>query len=229
MRIKSPFKDYYDGLQAYTQDDLRYFRTPIRNNDIPLSVEDSGFGFKEGFSYKNVIIGFCGFYYYGYKFFSGENFETQISKYCYTGDQIEQVYDKYGWDKKYDKGVHRYCSWSRSILDRKREREAKPRIQKDETFYKYKTPILVCTDVLSKTYTKDKGWIYKYYVTINGKIGDFDFQRVFPPHQAYQEIRMYLANMGSPEKIIPKIDDVIMAEAKGFDKWSFRKEPSKRK
>jgi hypothetical protein len=33
--------------------------------------------------------------------------------------------------------------------------------------------------------------------------------------------------MASPEKPIPKIDDKTMAQAKGFDKFSFRKPPKK--
>lgn len=32
-----------------------------------------------------------------------------------------------------------------------------------------------------------------------------------------------------PEKQIPAVPDKVMVGAKGFDKWSFRKPPSKRR
>ena len=40
---------------------------------------------------------------------------------------------------------------------------------------------------------------------------------------------MFISNLAVPLKPIPKIDDKTMAEIKGFDKWSFRKEPGKKK
>jgi hypothetical protein len=49
------------------------------------------------------------------------------------------------------------------------------------------------------------------------------FMRVLEPYAAFQELFMWLANQARPLKPIPKIDDRTMAEAKGFDKFSFRK------
>lgn len=53
-----------------------------------------------------------------------------------------------------------------------------------------------------------------------------NFQTIFPPYLAYQEISMFVNNLAVPSKEIPKLDDVTMAEIKGFNKHSFRKDKS---
>jgi hypothetical protein len=40
---------------------------------------------------------------------------------------------------------------------------------------------------------------------------------------------MFMNNMALPMKPIPVFDDVTMAESKGFNKFSFRKDPIKKK
>lgn len=53
-----------------------------------------------------------------------------------------------------------------------------------------------------------------------------NFQRIKDAQTAYQEIAMYLT---AKEPKIPAIDDKTMAQAKGFNRWSFRKESTKKK
>ena len=48
--------------------------------------------------------------------------------------------------------------------------------------------------------------------------------RIKDPYTAYQELSMYLGNMAFPNKPIPTISDEVMAEIKGFNKFSFRKD-----
>jgi hypothetical protein len=38
---------------------------------------------------------------------------------------------------------------------------------------------------------------------------------------------MFMCNLAVPQKPIPEVSDADMVVAKGFDKWSFRKEPRK--
>jgi len=66
-------------------------------------------------------------------------------------------------------------------------------------------------------------------MTFNASLKGLGFQKVFPPAQAYQEIRMFLDNMAVPHKPLPKLDDITLAEAKGFDKFSFRKDPIRKR
>lgn len=55
------------------------------------------------------------------------------------------------------------------------------------------------------------------------KLANFEFNKVLKADKAYQELLMWHNNLATPEKQIPKIDDKTMLEAKGFDKFSFRK------
>jgi len=49
--------------------------------------------------------------------------------------------------------------------------------------------------------------------------------KIISPYQAFQEISMFIEMLGNPEKPIPQPSDDVMRDIKGFDKWSFRKEP----
>lgn len=63
------------------------------------------------------------------------------------------------------------------------------------------------------------------YIEYNTRLKDLEFYRKFDAYQAFQEIAMWLGNQAEPRKPIPVLDDVTMAEIKGFDKWSFRTPP----
>jgi hypothetical protein len=66
-------------------------------------------------------------------------------------------------------------------------------------------------------------------ITYNDCLEPLKFVRVFDPYTAYQEIYMFVCNTAMPDKPIPKVSDADMVTAKGFDKWSFRKEPRKKR
>lgn len=69
---------------------------------------------------------------------------------------------------------------------------------------------------------------YKERLVLNECLKDLNFQKVFPPQLAYQELMMYFGSaLAAPEKTIPSIDDKTMLMAKGFDKYSFRKDKQK--
>ncbi len=68
------------------------------------------------------------------------------------------------------------------------------------------------------------GIVKDWKVTLNCRLRDYKFYKIYDTYSAAQEIEMYLNNLAIPEKPIPKISDKIMAEAKGFDKYSFRKD-----
>lgn len=67
-------------------------------------------------------------------------------------------------------------------------------------------------------------------IIYNAQLNKFNFQRIKPPYQAFQELQQYLANIAVPIKPLPIISNSDMIQAKGFDlKESFRKPPSKKK
>ena len=62
-------------------------------------------------------------------------------------------------------------------------------------------------------------------LTINPELKPLEFYRRYDCYQCYQEISMYVGGvLGNANPSIPHIDDKTMAEAKGFDKYSFRKD-----
>ena len=64
----------------------------------------------------------------------------------------------------------------------------------------------------------------------NPHLSDYNFHHVMDQHQMAQKIYQFFSNLASPEVEIPEVDDVTMAEIKGFDKkTSFRKLPTKKK
>lgn len=67
------------------------------------------------------------------------------------------------------------------------------------------------------------------FITYNAELKPYEFYRVHDAYQTYQQVRMWLANQAVPMKPIPVPDDKTMAEIKGFDKHSFRKDPSSKK
>jgi hypothetical protein len=70
----------------------------------------------------------------------------------------------------------------------------------------------------------------RYKLTKNPRLASINFQKVIPPYQAYQSLRMWLSNKAMPNKPIPEISNKDMIVAKGFDlKTSFRNPKDKNK
>lgn len=84
--------------------------------------------------------------------------------------------------------------------------------------YKSDAPVIV----LLTEYMTSRGESYEREVAYeNPRLADFSFGKVVPAEKAYQELMMWFANKKQPPPI-PHVDDKTMAEAKGFDKHSFR-------
>lgn len=71
-------------------------------------------------------------------------------------------------------------------------------------------------------------------ITLNGSslhpqrgLKELEFYRLFEPFTAFQELAMYFGNIAQPNRPIPTVSDKDLAEAKGFNKHSFRKDPQK--
>ena len=72
--------------------------------------------------------------------------------------------------------------------------------------------------------------LYRVRITLNPRLADLKFQRVVPPYETFQRIEMYLYNELAEQVDPPvEISDEQRRDAHGFDKFSFRKPPSKHK
>lgn len=218
MRIISDFRDYYDGVQAYgTADDLVWVRKEekIERNryhvDHVLSreriepyVENCHI---DSLHLKAILIRFCGKNYQGLKLVH----PSAPDEVVYNIDQFDRyvannkLKEKKGWK------VRRWHGFDAAKTDKWFRTPIKPPKVK-ETDAQRDCPIRV---MLSNQDT-----IY------NAFLSPYNFERVFDPYTAYQEIYMHLSNLAAPEKPIPHIDDKTMVEVKGFHpKFSFRKAP----
>lgn len=86
--------------------------------------------------------------------------------------------------------------------------------------FKKSNDLIVGSD---KKYDLDYSNAYSVVIK-NPILKDFDFQKILDPYIATQEIEMYLGRLA--ENNVPKMpvgSDKVIAESKGFDKWSFRK------
>jgi hypothetical protein len=71
---------------------------------------------------------------------------------------------------------------------------------------------------------------------VNPLLRKYNFEQVKDPYSAWQEISQFLGSeLATQRDPNPPIPDELRAQAKGFDKWSFRKhaddskKPRKRK
>ncbi len=221
MRIISKFHDYYDCIQKHGQDDLIYHRKEIvipNKNPYGRSVY-----FSDNIQWEYGIVGFCGECRLFIDIHAGllESNRT----FCYTPDDVHEfaednlrnrvlkLYDapdrNYRWRSTWTKQQTRksvdyfFEEWNRN-----------KKHKYDHLFEKHKSPIFIKTE---------------RETVINGSLKDIEFYKVFDPYTTFQEISMFLSNIALPEPHILTINDEDLAKSKGFDKFSFRKPPSKKR
>jgi hypothetical protein len=112
-------------------------------------------------------------------------------------------------------------SWLDTLYTRKELHEFYNQPIKTNIFEEHHCPIFVSNSKRDILYKIDRE------ITINARLEDWEFYKVFDAYSAYQELSIYLGGLAEPRKPIPKIDDVTMAEIKGFNKFSFRKDKVK--
>jgi len=222
MRIISDFHDYYDCAQSYGQD----METIYQRKEKEIEYKEKMFPFFYGFRYNSPldcatrawVIGFCGNIYPVLEVCKNED-----SDYCYNIEQLESSFETNFKKKEIEEYYLKKTGWKKnkkSGRDNTKKYFAKYEEKKksyERLFKENRSPLFVAKE-------------RKYYdclINYNAPLKDFEFYKIFDPHTAYQEISMYMYNFAEPMKEIPEISDETMAEIKGFDKWSFRKEPKK--
>jgi len=217
MRIKSPFKDYYDGLQHsfFSQEPLYVRKTTEEPYDGKLYAGKTyiSFGLSNGLTISYISIGFCGkvyniirFHREKYNIYSHDT----CSAICYNIDDVDKFIGSL--EQEVINWYHR-IKWKKSLRQEFMEYFVTKNINDDE-LCSYQMPVFVI---------EPDGRNYKTLIS-NPRLTNYEFFRVFDPYQTWQELEMFLSNQAAPEKPIPKIDDKTMAEAKGFNKYSFRKD-----
>lgn len=244
MKIISRFKDYYDHVQGLSYDDsLTLIRQPQELDDKsdliqklgirgPWTVMEYG-----GRTFEEVHVYFCGRMYTGLRtFVYGKDDQDRLiapgswryfwTVRAFTAYATEhklppkniRLYNpkRLGADNVYDSN-----NLQKHWLDAKASINAVPEYVNRNAFAENNVAILMA----ERTIDLAKKVVY----TLNPNLGQIQFQQVMPPYQAYQELVMWLGNLAPENKPMVQIEDKYKISEHGFDKWSFRKLPTKRK
>lgn len=212
MRIVSSFKDYYDSVQNIAQDhELLYIREEKEEElqywDFPrLNINLFPHAF-----YKVNIIGFCDVIYPIIDVFKYDSKSEKCVNVEDFDEYVENLKDKSLLDGYYGKNVRRNTVRRPLVVNFFEECER----QKNSYKHLFKGfPIFLAGQI--------KDW--KPQIVFNARLKGSGFERIKGTYDAFQEISMFLGNLAAPEKFIPAVSDEDMIAAKGFDRFSFRKD-----
>jgi hypothetical protein len=248
MRIISKFKDYYDTVQAYGQDDICVYHRVTNEFDITdkktndLVKEYFGmipylpYDMTEG---KRVLLGFCGkmypvwkINYYPHK----HKPHKSESDWCYSSDDIEHFMKRY---KSLDENHARFIDpesrersrfyYSKDFTKKKIDIACESFYNKNKLeylFFDHKAPIFIIEEPDRQYRNKNR-----YYKLItNPNMRDYKFFKQKDTFSAYQEISMYISGiLGLNDQDIVHISDRDMKDQKGFYEYSFKTLPTKKR
>jgi len=220
MRIISDFKDYYDSVQYWNSNDERiWIRKNIEEEEdsIPKhryhSVGMMGFG----------ILGFCGKLYP----YTIKHVQDQVG---WLNNEYIHIPSHYIYDFFYDptKDKKLRDSWEYERFVNTWNDLQKSNILKD-IFLKREVPMF---DIRFDSKNNNHGNPERAYFKINYLpiLKDLGFYRVMDAYQTYQAIDMFFSNeLVMVDNPIQIKDDIVLRDSKGFDKWSFKTMPTKRR
>lgn len=234
MRIISDFKDYYDCIQKYDQDRETIFLrqeggvkavNPFKAYSVHL----------DGHCDVN-IIGFCGKVYPSIRvawqvYNKRTNSYDLFEEFAYNIDQMDQILKDphlVKVSKQYYAAVKKHRRWWNSmyfhgIYNRKDLIEFFEYFHKEVNKQPQKLFQLLDVPIFVYPCTNSR----EISVTTNPNLSKYQFFKLFDVNMAYQELVKWHNNKAYPDRPIPKLDDVTLAESKGFDKYSFRKDKQK--
>ena len=246
MYIIAKNKDYYDGVIGTVGIDKtivyeRIIDEITEKNKKPKQFQHKTFSWEDGnpflsvcnarvdrdktnHNYEDVhgfIVGFCGKLYLGWKFeYKYEEWDyDENRKTEKTGTDIIYGYEK---AKEFLKPY-----WRNNLED-----EIKYVMDYDpiNIFREINAPVFIYD---SDTFITrgDYGSIKNMGLfIINPILKDYEFYKVVDAFTAFQELQMFISGvLGTGEKEIIEVADEHKITQHGFDKWSFRREPSKKR
>ena len=246
MKIISKFQDYYDIGIAYGVDEkLRFDRVTMETNttiDELRSATKIIYRVQEQYyrilCHFNVIL-FCGKA-YPLVYVKRESITRKDKKlfyklideeYCYSIEALDSYITHYHHPiaeikEEYEKLGH--CYWYVGNFKKYVEGHFNKRYDTHVSLFElYKKPYFY---VESRYYKNDKEIDCIATDTILlPQLKQYKFAKAVPPMQAFQEISMYLGQLDLAEDNTVTIEGKYLAQAKGFDCYSFKKMPTKMK
>lgn len=245
MKIISKFSDYYDSGIAYGVDEkLRFTRKSFIVDDV-ISIEaysiinsdEKGKALRAVLYFK--LLGFCGQIYplvhiVLEKRIRENKKETYIplkEAFTYDIESVKRFIDTHVREAPKNTKKHQCISGYRAGSSWKSNLQIKAFFDKkflraEALFFKYNVPYF-----LAETFTEKhtNGYYYsKNKNTLLPILKALKFSQVKTAIEAFQEISMFLGSLHTNENDTVKIGDKYLAQAKGFDCYSFKKEPEKK-
>lgn len=232
MKIISKAYDYYDTV-AYTDSPVFVrHEKDYANYSPPKEIEDifekAPFEYPHSVESQTVLIGFCGRI-YPLIILSHSQYEHHYGPtvihtvFCYSQSDILKFFSLTKLKPQNEIYIKKrktisHVSFSKRNMDILFGFHGKK--ISDDIFFELNSPVFIIT---RKRHSKE------YQLTVNSSLKERGFQKIFNPFQAYQEIEMYLGGvLGQTEINTVGISDEDLKHQKGFDKWSFKKMPTKR-
>jgi hypothetical protein len=233
MRIISKKNDYYDSAQAFGQDQSVIYKRNGTWSEVERDSILPGFKFYSQrlaeVEITTDLIGFCGKIYpvFSFELPTGRIRTTRF--YVYTIQEVEKLLAKYKQKKA-------LVAWNKMSLWRK----TTPRMDMYNYILEWKSSDRFLGSFISRSVpiwlfkgfterNKEGKYRYKFYTNISN-LKQYDFFKIYNSFEAYQEIAMFLESTLAKEKVPDptNVPDCYLAAAKGFDSWSFRKQPTKK-
>lgn len=231
MRIISNFHDYYDGVQKVDQDRQLVYNRRSKMEELKVHIPFAHSHHDTGpIEYNQILIGFCGVLYPVLSLKAWNDKDRMRSLAGVIAFNLQEV-DSFAERTLNEKNLAVYRGESKRPLYLFYRTATRDRIKnlfdkQEETAGSYRhifeqaqCPVFI-THPSAERGGKDK-------IEWNARLKDYEFYRKFGVQQAWQEISMFLGGLAEPRKPIPPISDETMAEIKGFNKFSFRKDKRK--
>lgn len=225
MRIISKFRDYYDCIQRLGQDQsIVYLREKkVIEVEWPFPSCSGYYGPYDKHLARPRVIGFCGKIIPLVEMRADEESPPFLCWDAEATDAFMQAHMRaHEWQD------YRRSRWSQRSNFREFFEECAQRERSFEYLFRdHHSPLFVAGGGTSKKYGKPK-------IVFNACLKDVQFYTQFDSYQAFQEIAMYMGGVlgthgghktkykGKP--MSSEVSDRDLAAAKGFDKFSFRKE-----
>lgn len=249
MRIISKFHDYYDSAIGYGIDEaVTYVRKSVEfdRNEMRAGYEPQTFKSiaaacekvaknvrrVRGQLFEHVYMGFCGKIYVGLQYAAKSDdlrkavptpysprYNMPIGMGCDQTQLVQAWVEKDFPDEELDAVRGKESRWGYGA-DTLREWF---RVNRFNMVHE-NTDIFADNQCVSFVLSGRQ-------LILEPRLADWRFQRRMDSFTAFQEISMFISGvLGSPDRCAPEpITDELRAHTKGFDKRSFRKDPTKRK
>ena len=225
MRIISKFKDYYDSVQGVMYDEnITYIR---KSEKVDVSDIITFPYYHTLLDCELVLIGFCGRIFIVHIFAKpcpyDRHEKVELKHYIkehnlkaynvpngYGGIEVVADYSLQNTVKFNVENSRYYAERYSKSLNELLEFSVK--IEKLNLSQKYQTPMFTLRTAGHREVTLNTAPTLK----------DFNFQSQFDPYTAYQEIVMWIGAQAVNEYPPQITDNIVLRDAKGFDKWSFK-------